>query len=83
MPGERVRGPRARAVGNGAAMTLRIAVGEDSFLVREGIRRMLDTEPDVEVVGVAPDTRGSPSDNRKGRPRSRPYRYTDAPGPRR
>jgi DNA-binding NarL/FixJ family response regulator len=36
-------------------MSLRIVVGEDNFLVREGIRRLLTTEPDVEVVGAAGD----------------------------
>jgi DNA-binding NarL/FixJ family response regulator len=36
-------------------MSLRVAVGEDNFLVREGIRRMLSSEPDVEVVGTAGD----------------------------
>lgn len=36
-------------------MTLRIVLGEDNFLVREGVRRLLSTEPDVEVVGAAGD----------------------------
>jgi DNA-binding NarL/FixJ family response regulator len=36
-------------------VTLRIALGEDNFLVREGVRRMLTAEPDVEVVGAAGD----------------------------
>jgi DNA-binding NarL/FixJ family response regulator len=36
-------------------MSLRIVVGEDNFLVREGIRRLLTSEPDVEVVGTAGD----------------------------
>jgi DNA-binding NarL/FixJ family response regulator len=36
-------------------MSLRIALGEDNFLVREGLRRMLETEPDIEVVGAAGD----------------------------
>ncbi len=36
-------------------MALRIAFGEDNFLVREGVRRMLSTEPSVEVIGVAAD----------------------------
>jgi DNA-binding NarL/FixJ family response regulator len=34
-------------------MTLRIVLGEDNFLVREGVRRLLTTEPEIEVVGVA------------------------------
>jgi DNA-binding NarL/FixJ family response regulator len=36
-------------------MSLRIVLGEDNFLVREGIRRLLSTEPDIEVVSVAGD----------------------------
>ena len=36
-----------------AAMSLRVAVGEDNLLVREGIGRLLGAEPDVEVVGLA------------------------------
>jgi DNA-binding NarL/FixJ family response regulator len=36
-------------------MSLRIALGEDNFLVREGIRRLLAGEPDIEVVGTAGD----------------------------
>jgi DNA-binding NarL/FixJ family response regulator len=36
-------------------MTLRIAIAEDNFLVREGVRRMFATESGVEVVGVAAD----------------------------
>ncbi len=36
-------------------MSLRIVLGEDNFLVREGIRRMLASEPDIEVPGAAGD----------------------------
>jgi DNA-binding NarL/FixJ family response regulator len=36
-------------------MSLRIVLGEDSFLVREGIRRLLSNEADIEVVGAAGD----------------------------
>ena len=36
-------------------MSLRVVLGEDNFLVREGVRRLLTTEPEVEVVGVAGD----------------------------
>lgn len=36
-------------------MSLRVVVAEDNFLVREGIRRLLSTEPDIEVVGSAGD----------------------------
>ena len=36
-------------------MSLRIVLGEDNFLVREGIRRLLSSEPDIEVVSAAGD----------------------------
>jgi DNA-binding NarL/FixJ family response regulator len=32
-------------------MTLRVLLAEDHYLVREGVRRLLDSHPDVEVVG--------------------------------
>jgi DNA-binding NarL/FixJ family response regulator len=32
-----------------------VALGEDSFLVREGIRQLLATEPDIDVVASCPD----------------------------
>ncbi|MEX0663777.1 MAG: response regulator transcription factor [Acidimicrobiia bacterium] len=36
-------------------MPIRVVVAEDSYLVREGVVRLLDTEPDVEVVGACED----------------------------
>jgi DNA-binding NarL/FixJ family response regulator len=36
-------------------MSLRIVLGEDNFLVREGVRRLLAGEADIEVVGAAGD----------------------------
>jgi DNA-binding NarL/FixJ family response regulator len=36
-------------------MSLRVAVGEDNLLVREGIGRLLGAEPDFDVVGLAGD----------------------------
>ena len=34
---------------------IRLVVAEDSYLVREGIRRLLEPEPDIEVVAACPD----------------------------
>jgi DNA-binding NarL/FixJ family response regulator len=34
---------------------IRVVVAEDSYLVREGIRRLLEPEPDIEVVAACPD----------------------------
>ncbi len=36
-------------------MTIRVVLGEDNVLVREGVRALLDSYEDVEVVGVAAD----------------------------
>ncbi|MGZ4131374.1 MAG: adenylate/guanylate cyclase domain-containing protein, partial [Actinomycetota bacterium] len=36
-------------------MTIRVVLGEDNVLVREGVRALLDSFDDVEVVGVAAD----------------------------
>ena len=35
-----------------ASVTIRIVVADDHYLVREGVRRLLETEPDLEVVAV-------------------------------
>ncbi len=34
---------------------LRVLVAEDQYLMREGIRRILAEQPDMEIVGVAAD----------------------------
>jgi adenylate cyclase len=36
-------------------LTIRVVLGEDNVLVREGVRALLDSYDDVEVVGVAAD----------------------------
>ena len=36
-------------------MTLRLVVADDHLLVREGIRRLLETQPDFEIVAVCED----------------------------
>jgi DNA-binding NarL/FixJ family response regulator len=36
-------------------MTIRVVFGEDSYLVREGILRVLEDEPDVEIVAACGD----------------------------
>src|SRR5262249_23634711 len=43
-PGRRLR------LAGGGLMTIRVVLAEDSFLVREGVRRMLEAEPEIEVV---------------------------------
>jgi DNA-binding NarL/FixJ family response regulator len=34
-------------------MTIRVLIADDQDLVREGVRMMLDAEPDIDVVGMA------------------------------
>ncbi len=36
-------------------MSVRLVLAEDNFLVREGVRRLIETEPDLEVVDVCAD----------------------------
>lgn len=36
-------------------MSIRVVLGEDNVLVREGVRALLDSHEDIEVVGVATD----------------------------
>lgn len=36
-------------------MTLRLIVADDHFLVREGVRQLLESHPDIEVVAVCSD----------------------------
>ncbi len=36
-------------------MTIRVVLAEDSYLVREGVRRLLETVPEVEVVAACGD----------------------------
>jgi DNA-binding NarL/FixJ family response regulator len=36
-------------------MSIRIAIGEDSLLVREGVQQLLTLDPEVEVVAAVAD----------------------------
>jgi DNA-binding NarL/FixJ family response regulator len=36
-------------------MTVRVVLAEDNFLVREGIRQLIEAQPEVELVGVCSD----------------------------
>ena len=38
-----------------AAVPIRLLIGEDHFLVREGVRRLLESSPEVEVVAACTD----------------------------
>src|SRR5438445_2522929 len=37
------------------AVPIRLVLAEDHYLVREGIRRLLDAQPDIEVVAACGD----------------------------
>ena len=39
-------------------MPIRLVVADDHLLVREGVRRLLETEPDIEVAAVCDDLTG-------------------------
>jgi DNA-binding NarL/FixJ family response regulator len=39
-------------------MALRVVIADDHLLVREGIRRLLETQPDLEIVAVCEDLDG-------------------------
>ena len=36
-------------------MPIRVVLADDHYLVREGVRRLLETEPDLEVVAACAD----------------------------
>ena len=36
-------------------MAIRLVLAEDNYLVREGVRRLLETQPEVEIAGVCGD----------------------------
>ena len=53
-------------------MTIRVVLGEDNVLVREGVRALLDSYEDIEVVGVAQDAAVVPARGDRLRPRDPP-----------
>ena len=36
-------------------MPIRVVLADDHYLVREGVRRLLETEPEIEIVAVCED----------------------------
>jgi DNA-binding NarL/FixJ family response regulator len=37
------------------SVPIRVVLAEDNYLVREGLRRLLETQPDVELAAVCED----------------------------
>ena len=44
-----------QGTGGMESVTIRVVLGEDNVLVREGVRTLLDASDGIEVVGVAGD----------------------------
>ncbi len=36
-------------------MAIRVVLADDHYLVREGVRSLLETEPEIEIVAVCDD----------------------------
>ena len=49
-------------------MTIRVLVADDQALVRAGIRMLIETQPDLEVVGEAADGMAAVSEVTRSRP---------------
>ena len=49
-------------------MSIRVLIADDQALVRAGFRKLLETEPDIEVVGEAGDGRDAVDQARRLRP---------------
>ena len=59
-------------------MTIRVVVGEDSAVVREGIQRMLERSDDIEVVAACRRRRDAARRDRRARARRRAHRHPHA-----
>ena len=78
-PRRRRRAPCADGTRGGRRpMTIRVVLGEDNVLVREGVRALLDSYDDIEVVGVAADAPTLLDRGGRARPRRRRDRHQDA-----
>jgi len=60
-----IRGARLAA---GEPVTIRVLVADDQALVRAGIRMLIETQPDLEVVGEAADGMAAVSEVTRSRP---------------
>src|SRR6185503_10115768 len=53
--GRRLRGPRPPPDRRGRRMSVRVLLADDQALVRGGLRKIVETEPDMTVVAEAVD----------------------------
>ena len=51
-----------QAQGNGSARRIRVLIADDHPIVREGLRKLLSLEDDIDVVGEAADGRETAGD---------------------
>lgn len=67
-PGASASAPASSAVNAGNRDTIRVLVADDHAIVRKGIRALLATEPDIEVVGEAQDGQEAITKAQEARP---------------
>src|SRR5205823_4035301 len=51
----RLRGQGPAAAPDGGALSIRVVIADDQALVRAGFRKLLEVDPEIEVVGEAAD----------------------------
>ena len=59
-------------------MPIRVVLGEDSLLVREGVKQLLDIDPEIEVVAAVGDLDSLRDACERERPAVRRHRHPDA-----
>ena len=62
--------PRPPAAGSVAPMPVSVLIADDQALVRAGFRAILETQPDIKVVGEAVDGRDAVDSRAGGGPTS-------------
>ena len=71
-------GTRAPPARKASGVSIKVVLGEDNVLVREGVRALLDSYDDIEVVGVAEDAPTLLAAAGRARARRRGHRHQDA-----
>ncbi len=76
--GSRRRVPRACEASDQGRRMIRVLIADDQELVRAGFHALVDSQPDLEVVGEADDGRQAVVQARELRSRRRPHGYPHA-----